>query len=286
MYRMHDYFEKSINRASTESNTCYKDVDAVVRQKMLEEHEYQAFHASNICPINYKPIEKIVHYVWLSNHKQNGKSKEISEKNFQNLLKQKRQLEKSNVIFKRICWINDEELIPESVKKLKDFGIEVKNINSLKGIIPNVDKVNTLLEAGIYGVAVDYIKYQVLRIFGGIDLDINYNITVDNLADYLNAFSFFAAPTSNGRKVGYENAMIAAHQGHNILEKVCNEISSKLLTQVSYYSNEGMTDDYFINFGIIVHSNLNPYADNAPEEVCSRSKFIGGDMHENSWVNY
>jgi hypothetical protein len=283
---MHKYFEKSINRVSTESNTCYKDVDGVVRKKMLNEYEHQAFHTSDICPINNKPIEKIVHYVWLSNHKQNEKSKEISENNFQALLKQKTQLEKNDVLFKRICWINDEELIPDSIKKLMDLGIEVRNINSLKEEIPNVDKVNELLEAGIYGVAIDYIKYQVLRIFGGIDLDLNYDITVDNLADYLNAFSFFAAPTPNGRKVGYENAMIAAHQGHNIPEKVCSEISEQLnYISSSFDNNKGITDNYFIIFGNIVHSNLNPYADGAPEEVCSQSSFIGSDTHENSWVN-
>lgn len=283
---MHSYFEKSINRVSTESNTCYKDADNVVRQKMFQEYEHQAFHTSYICPINNKPIEKIVHYVWLSNHKQNGRSKEISENNFQNLLKQKTQLEKNDVIFKRICWINDEELIPNSIKKLTDLGIEVRNINSLKEEIPKLDKVNALLEAGNYGVAIDFIKYQVLRIFGGIDLDLNYNITVDNLADYLNAFSFFAAPTPNGQKVGYENAMIASHKGHNILEKVCSEISEQL-NYISSFSNnnEGITDHYFIIFGNILHSNLNPYADGAPEEVCSRSLFIGHDVHENSWIS-
>lgn len=283
---MHGYFEKSINRVSIEPNTCFKDADDVVRQKMLKEYEHQAFHTSDICPINNKPIEKIVHYVWLSKHKQNGKSGEISENNFQKLLKQKTQLEKNDVIFKRICWINDEEFIPDSIKKLTELGIEVRNINSLKQEIPNLDKVNALLEAGIYGVAIDYIKYQVLRIFGGIDLDINYNITVDNLAEYLDAFSFFAAPTPNGRKVGYENSMIAARQGHNILEKVCSEISEQL-NYMSNSSNDnvGITDNYFITFGNIVHSNLNPYVEGAPEEVCSRSSFIGHDMHENSWVN-
>lgn len=237
-------------------------------------------------PNKNKPIEKIVHYVWLSNHKQNGRSKEISENNLYNLLKQKTQLEKNDVIFKLICWINDEELIPDSIKKLTDLGIEVRNINSLKEEIPNLDKVNALLEAGIYGVAIDFIKYQVLRIFGGIDLDLNYNITINNLADYLNAFSFFAAPTPNGRKVGYENSMIASHKGHNILEKVCSEISEKL-NYISSFSNnnDGLTDNYFITFGNIVHSNLNPYADRAPEEVCSSYQIIGHDEHENSWVN-
>lgn len=55
---MHGYFEKSINRVSTESNTCYKDADNVVREKMLKENEHQAFHTSDICPIKINLLRK------------------------------------------------------------------------------------------------------------------------------------------------------------------------------------------------------------------------------------
>ena len=70
----------------TSINVC-ADIESPMAEAFFERKPV-VFHAGNQSMINNEPIEKISHHVWLSNHVDNGKSKEINDRHFESLLKQ------------------------------------------------------------------------------------------------------------------------------------------------------------------------------------------------------
>jgi hypothetical protein len=253
------------------------------------------FHTQNQSLINNNPIEKISHHIWLSKHAENGKSKEVSEKDFQTLLTQYAKMNHDSNSFKRIFWSNDENLMPLTVKKLQAIkNVEVKNINSLQAEISSLSIIKDKLENGIYGVAVDAIKYEVVRIFGGIVLDLNYEITTNNnLSDVLNTYSFITSGNLDGG-IKFENSIIADSKEHPILQEACELITASLLSgHWAVYDNQIQTDHFYKLFSEAVNNNLDPYKEQAPEEIINKEgrasvpceELIGRDGHANTWVN-
>ena len=279
---------------NTATNTCNADVSPKLINAFKGKKPV-VFHAQEQSLINNKPIEKISHHIWLSKHVDNGKSKEMSEKDFQSLLVQFTKMDKDNPNFKHIVWINDEDLIPFTVQRLQVLGnVELKNIDSLQSEISSLSIIKDKLENGIYGVAIDDIKYEVVRIFGGIVLDLNYNITTNNnLSDVLNAYSFVTSGSIDGNNLIFENSIIAASRDHPILQETCELISGLLSSYTIAAANRGQTDHFYKLFSEAVHNNLDPYKEQAPEEIINKEgranftyeELIGIDYNSESWIH-
>lgn len=274
---------------------CEANAESMLESAFIQKKPV-VFHISDQCPINDRPIEKISHHIWLSNHADKGKSKEVREKDFQSLLSQYAKMDKDDFNFRHIFWVNDENLIPFTVQKLQSLrNVEVININSLQNESQSLTLIKNLLEEGIYGVAIDLTKYEVLRIFGGIVLDLNYKITTsNNLSHVLDAYSFIGSGNIGYGRINIENSMIAASKNHPILTEICDMINSEL----SHYSltkldNLGATDKFYSLFSQAVINNLSPYKERQPEEIMNKEgranspceELIGMDRHANSWLD-
>lgn len=195
-------------------------------------HCFGAYRADKELPVNNYPIEKITHHIWVKAHQdvgKNGKDKEINDEDLTSLLDQFAKIDASLNEFRHIIWTNDIKLIPNTMTKLKDISnIEVREISSLKSEIENINVIEQLIEDGVYGATVDALKYQVVRIFGGIVFDLNYHFYTDNLNNFLNSYNFFAQVILGGGSVQVENSLIAANKGHVILNDICEKVDMNL----------------------------------------------------------
>lgn len=160
----------------------------------------------------------------------NSSFDEISNKDLDNLVEQINKMDSSNSEFKHIIWCNDLGLIPATIAALKDINIEVRDIKSLGAEIKNLDVIETLIEREIYGLAIDILKYEVIRIFGGLVVDLNYQLITDNLSHVLDSYNFFthARWRLEDEDFQFENNMFAANKGHPILTEVCEQINMSL----------------------------------------------------------
>lgn len=300
-------FECNFNSLWKDINKKYPvnlDNQKQISSKFDNEGSYDGtFYDSNNLPINNHPIEKISHHIWIKSHQnkgRNGNIKEISEKNLKNLIDKSTKIDSSSSNFIHILWTNDKGLIPDTIDKLKDTSIEIREINTLNDDIENLDLIVGLIEDGIYGLAVDVLKYEVVRIHGGIVSDLNYHFYTHDLSPLLDSYSFFTQSMTQARSVMHENSMFAANKEHIILTETCNMInmSLKFIKDNGYHSsctNSELVHDLSFdqwNRGII--NNLNNKEIGNIDEIFSITfncdkvesltcNIIGRDINENSW---
>jgi hypothetical protein len=190
---------------------------------------------------------------------------EISSKDLANLIKQINKMDSSNSEFKHILWCNSIELIPSTIAALKAVNIEVRDINSLNAEIKNLDFIKNLIESDIYGLAIDILKYEVVRIFGGLVVDLNYNLINNNMDKMLDSYSFFthARWTNEDQSFQFENNMFAAHKGHSILTETCMQIDMSLefIKDLDYKANCTQSDLVhqlsYLQWGNAISNNFN-----------------------------
>ena len=259
----------------------------------INQRKATVFHNGDLSLKNNKPIEKISHHIWLSNHVNNGKSKEINDDDFQSLIKQINRLDNDNNNFKHILWVNDLKLIPTTISKVQELkNVDIKNIESLNKDVASINKIKECLENGIYGIAIDAVKYEVVRLFGGIVLDLNYNITTEsNIIDILNSYSFIAGGNIGYGRINIENSLIAASKNHPILKAICDKVTYNLeITNI--FNNIGDTDRFYKYLSEEVLSHIDPYSEEYPAEIYNNEgrasspekELLGQDHHSNSWV--
>jgi len=224
---------------------------------------YGVYRDHNNLPFNKNPIEHISHHIWIKSH-QSTTNKEIPEKTFSKFVDQLMKMETASQEFKHIIWCNDQELIPLTVKAVNDLkdnhniDMEIREISSLNNQIKHLDILNKLIENQKYGVAIDILKYEVVRVFGGVVLDLNYILHTDKLVDLLDSYNFFAHGGSGSGGIAVENHMFAAYKGHPILATMHNVIERFLsLRENGQRSNVEVTGELFDIWKMVVNNNFN-----------------------------
>ena len=229
---------------------CIKEVNA--------KNACTLYHDPKTLPINNNPIEKNLHYIWIKSHQVSTNSNEISELDLNNFLYTPnnyiidRTKESLNIDFHlnnkqsftcasgnyfdynkedllhKIFWINDEALYPNTIATLKSFNVDIRNINALKDLVPNIDLVHSNIDNKKYGAMIDYLKYEVVKNFGGVALDLNFNIITTKLSQLLDAYSFIGATTQKRGEITSENYFLAAHAKHPILNAMSDFLNTEL----------------------------------------------------------
>ena len=242
------------------------------------------YHDCNRLPINKFPIEKILHHIWVRTHEDlQSDSNEIKEKNIANIIDQYQKLQG----FRPMFWVNDESLYPNTIAQLKNLGAEILNINVLKNFNIDIYAAKICLEKGYVGGIVDWLKYEIVKTFGGVVLDVNFRLHYNNISKIFDLYSFITL-TSLGVDDDPENFFIAASRDHQILKIISNELK---FDRPDYCPTASITYGTWVS--TVVTKNM--YRDGEVNEVfagrnCSIetkygwNTYIGSDGKENSWA--
>lgn len=170
-------------------------------------------------------IPYLVHHIWFTNP---SNPREISESEIKNIINAKETLGENHSKWNHIVWTNDKNLIPSSVEKLENNGIEVRSIEDYKQEFKLYEMVNHFIEKKSWGIASDAMRYNILQKFGGIysDLDFGFSRSVEN---DMYKYDFFAQ--------NLVNFFIAARADHPIMNYLVDIMERNFNSTPSYITS-------------------------------------------------
>lgn len=170
-------------------------------------------------------VPYLVHHIWFTNP---SNPREISESEIKNIIKAKEILGENHSKWSHIVWTNNKSLIPYSVEKLENNGIEVRSIEDYKQEFKLYEMVNHFIEKKFWGIASDAMRYNILQKFGGIysDLDFGFSRSVEN---DMYKYDFFAQ--------NLVNFFIAAKPDHPIINYLVDIMERNFYSTPSYISS-------------------------------------------------
>jgi FkbM family methyltransferase len=157
-------------------------------------------------------IPYLAHYIWVNNDNKKTYLNEDAEKilnyNF-NML--------SSSLWSHYLWINKSSFNhAKTIKMFESLGGKIKFIEDL----PSYYLVSQVIESAIslnsFGQASDYLRFTILKDFGGLYLDIDYQLKQD--VSILNNILDFYASTESWKADFLSTSMIAAKTGHPIID--------------------------------------------------------------------
>ena len=195
--------------------------------------------------LNAKPaatpkIPRIIHHIWLTNTRQ---KKDISESAIENICKTRDLFFRSKGSFlpkakqwEHIVWVNDKALIPETVKKLEEKNIQVREISEIEDHLKLGKKVRDLIKDGSWGMASDTLRYDLVNYLGGVYADVNF-VFKRNIEDEIYKYDFFVQfdPVAGGE--GYptfENNFFGSKADHPILIEALNLVDRNFKNPPEY----------------------------------------------------
>lgn len=170
-------------------------------------------------------IPYLVHHIWFTNP---SNPREISESEIKNIINAKETLGENHSKWNHIVWTNDKNLIPSSVEKLENNGIEVRSIEDYKQEFKLYEMVSHFIEKKSWGIASDAMRYNILQKFGGIysDLDFGFSRSVEN---DMYKYDFFAQ--------NLVNFFIAAKADHPIMNYLVDIMERNFNSTPSYITS-------------------------------------------------
>lgn len=198
-------------------------------------------------------IPRILHHLWVTNEKI---KKEIPEEDIQNVLNADKIISQGGKKWEHIVWTNDKLLIPISVGKLEANGIKVKELSELNKEFKLNDKIEMLIEKGLWGMASDTIRLEIIRCYGGVFSDLNF-VFYRHLESDIHRYDFFAG--CDGLSVVFSGFGAIPH--HPILEEAVDLIANNLGEQSKIISLLGLEENNFkaITYATTAKSLTVPY---------------------------
>ena len=198
--------------------------------------------AKNNCSSSKRP--SIMHHL----HIITGEDKrEISDNDLENIKATHDLLEtKSAYDWQHIVWTNNKALMPKSLKKLADIGVQVNELDHYKYSLPKYNFIQKNIAISDVGKAVDIAKLSVIYKFGGVYADLNYKFFKILDAEICN-FNFLTTSLTDSYEV--ENFFFIASKKHPILITCLNDIERNLSLETapawlySYYEENITTCD-------------------------------------------
>lgn len=206
-------------------------------------------------------MPSIMHHIWLTHR---DDPKEIRPQDIENVIRTKEVFAQGEGIWKHIVWTNDLQLIPASVSKLTESGIEVKSIHDDKDDIASFELIEELIEQKLWGKASDTLRYSLVEYFGGVYADINYIFDRD-VTDETYKYNFF---TSTFDLYYIENYFFGASPHHPVVQKMVSLVARNLLNPPKYLidisdqesdvmTDMGTADPTFIAYYLEANKNGN-----------------------------
>ena len=181
-------------------------------------------------------IPKKLHYIWLTNKKQR---REIPKEYIQTALAAQEFFAENGGNWQHILWTNDKELIPVSAGRLSACGVEIRKIDEISGHF-KIDRatIDSLIEKGRWAILSDYLRYEIVRIEGGVYADIDFAFEKDIVKD-MSRYDFFGITDHIGSILGYMIApcFFAAKANHLILERLVDMLRDRL-NEISDFAME------------------------------------------------
>lgn len=182
----------------TDINTRYKNLNAVAGKQLK--------------------IPLISHHIWLTRQ---DSPKEIREQDLKVLIKVLTILDGNNSDWLHILWTNCKACIPQSLGKLKHQNLIVAEIHDIKDSLISYNIVLNLIEKKQFGIAADFLRFNILNEWGGFYCDLNYMLNYNPEQD-MKTYELFTHTARGG--VFVDVYMIATKPHHPILEETLNTV--------------------------------------------------------------
>lgn len=230
-----------IGRTFFKEKIQYKDLDRFAKKM----HE-----ASRKVKINPDNIPNTLHHIWLTHP---DKPREILSGDIRTVLMNKELFSKDPVKWRHIVWTNDKTLIPSSIKKLEENGIEVISIQDYRDDIALYDLIENLIDVQLFGAASDILRYSILNYAGGVYADLNFKFN-RGIYETLRKYDFLLQDTRNN--------FFASKPSHVILQKTLEKIEqvSENVVTDSNISTIGYTHHPFV-LEILKNANVDQNVD-------------------------
>lgn len=198
----------------------YKNIECLEEIKIKD-----LYHDLNNLPINNNPIEKNLHYIWIKSHKVSTNSNEIDEDDFNNFLDQDSKIYGTKECLNIDFYQNNKQNFNCANGNYFDY--------NQKDLLHKIFWINdeAFIEKKNYGAMVDYLKYEVVKNFGGVALDLNFKIVTTKLFQLLDIYSLIGVTTQGRGEITSENYFLAAHAKHPILNAMSDFLNTELLLE-------------------------------------------------------
>lgn len=177
-------------------------------------------------------IPYLIHHVWLTHPKS---PKEIDPLDVATVIATKKTFEQSDKEWTHIVWTNDRSLIPNSVLKLEEHGVEVRSIDSLQFELRLLNQVYEQIDQMNWGTASDILRYSLVEHFGGVYADLNFHF-IRNIEDELYKYDYFAQD--------FVNYFFAAKPKHPIMTELVNIVELNLFAPPPYLTGINETEAF------------------------------------------
>lgn len=185
--------------------------DSLIKQRREILSRQQLLNTSN----KYK-IPLISHHIWLTTEEppQNIQGTELK------LLKQTLStLNSQHKKWAHYLWVDSLLSVPKSMLELKKNGIEIKEINHFN--LPTLplfnDEYNRAKTFNI-GMANDIIKYLILKSYGGVYFDSDYEL-YSPLEDIHSTFNFYTSEYDSAHSYYISACLIGTSKNHPIINE-------------------------------------------------------------------
>lgn len=180
-------------------------------------------------------IPYIVHHIWLTNQ---TSPREIIFSNIENVIRTKELFEADKGDWEHIVWVNDPELIPNSVEMLESAGILVKSIFDYTGELKLLGLMENLIEDNRFGMASDVLRYSLVERFGGIYSDLNYRFN-RSLYSEVHRYNYFGLKWRSIYPAPY---LFASSARHPVNQRVLKIVERNFIHSPKYLSEMVFTD--------------------------------------------
>ena len=202
----------------------------------------------------YVEMPELIHHVWLTSE---SNPKEISQSDLSNILKTKSFFtERMKGNWNQIIWVNNKNLIPDSVVFLEENNIEIKSIDDCINDIRLYNQIKDSISQGKLVMAADLLRYSVIEHLGGIYADLNYEF-LNEFNFEVSKYDFFANSLVNSFFMAKPHHPIIRNE-INFLEKLFNDEYEHLLW-LKYHGNTKeqtmLTTAYTFAYNVIKYIN-------------------------------
>lgn len=118
--------------------------------------------------------------------------------------------------WKTYLWVQDGDLLPDTMKKIKEMGVKVGLVGKLTATVEESQVLINAIKAKKFGVASDFARAMIIREKGGIYTDTDYVLSQSPIV-LCKTYNFFAGLEPMSSFVG--NACFGASKNHPIITK-------------------------------------------------------------------
>ncbi len=135
--------------------------------------------------------------------------------------------------FEHHFWCNDKNLIPETIKTIRNFNVPViiHEVGEIEEMFITKKLYKSLLEGKHFAVACNLARQEILLQYGGLYMDIGLEQLRD-IGDYFKRYDWIQTLGNGYNKVGLNDFALGAPKGSAFLKRALN-FSSKIPQMLS-----------------------------------------------------